>query len=78
MVGDRSGGVELVGRPSRWSRTGQEILQVVRNWSETLLEVWKWSGDPPGGQEVVWRTFQRSGIGRGTHAEDRKWAEDPH
>ena len=36
-------GVDLVGRPYRRYGSGRE----------TLPEVWKWSGDPPGGLEVV-------------------------
>ena len=43
MVGDPPEGVELVGRPSRRSGT---------DW-QTLPKIQKWSGDYPGGSEVV-------------------------
>ena len=43
MVRDHPRGEELVGRPSQRSGSSRE----------TLPEVWKWSGDPPGGPEVV-------------------------
>ena len=48
MVADPPGGVELVGRLSRRSKTGRETLPVVR----------KTSGDPPGGPEDVGRPFR--------------------
>ena len=44
----------MVGRPSRRSGSGEETLPKVR----------KWSGDPPGGPEVIGRPFRRSGSGR--------------
>ena len=40
MVRDHPGGVELVGRPPLRSRSGQETLQEVWKWSESLPEVW--------------------------------------
>ena len=48
----------MVGRPSCRSGSGRE----------TLPEVLKWSGDPPGGLEVVGRPFWRSGNVRKTHS----------
>ena len=86
-TGDPLGGLEVVGRPSRRSGSGQE----------TLPEVRKWSGDPPGGSKVVGRPFrgpelvgrhsrevrkwsgdthERSGSGRVTLPEVRRWSED--
>ena len=44
---------------------------------ETLLDVWKWSGVPPGGPEVVGSPTRRSGSGRETLPEVRKWSGDP-
>ena len=38
---------------------------------KTLPEVWKWSGDPPEGPEVVWRPSRRSGSGQETFPEVR-------
>ena len=43
---------EVVGRPSRRSGTGREILPEVWNWLETLPEVLNWSGDSPRGTKV--------------------------
>ena len=43
LVGTPPGGLKLVGRPTRSSRTGRETHPTVRNWS----------GDPPGGSDLV-------------------------
>ena len=67
----------MVERPSRWSGSGRE----------TLPEVWKWSGEPHEGSEVV-RThsqcpevveshFRRRGSVRETLPDVRKWTGDP-
>ena len=86
LVGDHPGGVKLVGRPSRRSATGWEIIPgfksgrrpsrrfrsgretipKVRKLSETIPEVWNWSGDHFGGSELVWRPSRRSGSVRET------------
>ena len=39
----------------------------------TLPEVWNWTGDPPGGPEVIGSHSRRSGSGR----EIQKWSGDP-
>ena len=56
MVRDHPGGLELVGRPPLRSGSGQEALP----------EVQKWSGDPPGGPELV-----------GVPPEVWNWSGDP-
>ena len=83
MVGGSPRGLELVGRPnrrtgsgprpSRWHESGWETLSKARKLSEALPVVWKWSGDPPkgselvggspGGPELVGRPSRRSRIG---------------
>ena len=56
----------MVGRPSRKSGSSQE----------TLPEVWKWLGYPPGGPELVGRPSRRYGSGRETLLEVQKWSEN--
>ena len=73
----------MVGRPSRRSGTGRKTHLEVRKWSETLPEVWNWSGDPHGGLELVgrhsrkfeigWETLPSCGTGRETLPEFQKW-----
>ena len=55
----------MVKSPSRNSGSGRE----------TLPEVRKFLGDPPGGSEVVGRQSRRCGTGQETIPEDRKWSE---
>ena len=52
----------MVGRPSRRSGSGLEIIPKDR----------KWSGDPPGGAKLVGRTPLRSGNGRESYPEVQK------
>ena len=54
----------MVERPSRRSGRGRETPLVVRKFLGGLLEVWKWSGGPPRGPEVVGRPSLMSGNGR--------------
>ena len=75
----------MVGSPYQSSGTGRETLSEFRKWSETIFEVWSWSGDPPevrkwsgdpsGVPEVVGTPSQRSGTGRETLTEVRKWSK---
>ena len=44
--------------------------------TETLPEVRKWSGDPPGGPELVGRPAWTSGTGRETLQQVRNWLGD--
>ena len=44
---------------------------------ETLSPVWKWSGDPPAGPEVVGRPSQKSGCDRDTISKVRQSSGDP-
>ena len=65
VVGVLIASVELVGRPSLRSGSGQE----------TLPEVQKWSRGPLGGPEVIGRPSRSSGSGRETLQEVRKWSD---
>ena len=77
----------MVGKPSRRYGSGQKILPEFCHWSETLPEVWNWSGDPLGGTEVVGRPSRRTGncrrqsrmcgTGRESIPEVLKWSGDP-
>ena len=72
-LGDLLGGPEVVlrpsrssgsgPRPSRWSKSGWETLPKVQKLSEALPDIWKWSGDPPEGPEVVGTSSRKSGGG---------------
>ena len=44
---------------------------------ETLPDIRKWSGDPPGDPDLAGRPTQRSGCGRETLSEVRNCAGDP-
>ena len=57
----------MVGGPSRRSKSGLETIPKVR----------KWSGDPPGGMELIGVPFRRSGSGRGILLEVWNWSLDP-
>ena len=97
--GDPPGGPEVVGRLSRRFGTGREAPLVSpdlvgrpsrrsESSRETLSKVGKWSGDPPGGPEVVinppgrpevvGRPSRRNESGRETCPEVWKWSGDPH
>ena len=67
----------MVGRPSRSSKSDRETLPKFWNWYKDPQEVWYWSGDKPGGPEVVGRHFQRSGSGRETLLKVQMWSGDP-
>ena len=60
MVGRPSWRSKSSWRPSRRCGTGQETIPEDRKGSETIPKVWKWSGDPPGGPELVGRSYRRS------------------
>ena len=57
----------VVGISSRWSGMGVEPLPEVR----------KWSGDSPGGPELVGRPSLRSGSGREVLPQLREYYEGP-
>ena len=59
----------MVRRLSRRSESDRETLPKVWNRSETIREVWNWSGVPPGGRELVGRPSQKSGTSRDIHLE---------
>ena len=67
----------MVGGPSR--RSGSGLLTLLRSVSGrgTLLYVHNWSGDAPGGLEVVRGPYRRSVSGWGTLPKVRKWSENP-
>ena len=44
---------------------------------KALPEVWNWSGDPPGGQELVGWPSRRSVTGREALLEVQNWLRDP-
>ena len=77
MVGDHRGGVELVGRPSWKSGSGRRPSRMSESVWETVLEVRKWSRDPPGGPELVGRPYRRSGSHWETVLVVWKWSGDP-
>ena len=60
-LGDPQGGLGLVGRTSRRSGTGREVLQKVRNGS----------GGPPGGLGLVGRPSKGSGTSGEVLLKDR-------
>ena len=45
------------------SGSGRKTLPYVREWSGGLLDVWEWSGGPPGCPGVVGRLAWMSGSG---------------
>ena len=49
-------------RPSQMSRYGRETFPDVPEWWEALLDVQKWSGDPPVCPGLVGRPFRMSGV----------------
>ena len=63
----------MVERSSLGCGTGRETLPEFRKWWETLQEVLKWSGDPPGEPELVGRPSPRSGMGREILTEVWNW-----
>ena len=65
----------MVEIPSGWSGSGRETRAEVRKWSESIPEVWKWSGDLSVDPQVVGRPSRRSGNGRETIPEVQKWSE---
>ena len=67
----------MVGRPSKRSESCRETLWEVWKWSRHTPNIGKWSGDPPGGPEMVVRLSRISRSGQDTHLEGWKWSGDP-
>ena len=73
MDGDNPGGVELVRTTSRRSECGRETLTEVQKWSGNPPGGPEVVGEPPGGVEVVGTTSQRSGSSRENLTEVWNW-----
>ena len=64
-------------RPSRWCGTGRDTLPEIRKWSGDSPGGLEVVGDPPECPEVVGRNSRRSGSCRKIRPEVRKWSGDP-
>ena len=76
MVGRCSRRFERGRRPSRKFGSDRETLPEVRKRSETIQEVWNWSGVTPGGRKLVGTPTWRYRTGWETLPEFRNWSVD--